>query len=423
MKIWQHLPKIGVILTACAILFVSLFIVNQYTKDDTVKIGVLLPLTGPAESTGTKLKYAIETAEEIINGRYSSANLELGPSAGLPNMGGKKVKFIFADHRANPETARTEAIRLIKDEKVAALIGAYHSSATKTASQVAEEYKVPFLAGSSSSASLTTRGYSYFFRIAPDDNLETEFFFEYIKYLNEALNAGIKTLGVVYIDNEYGTHASEMIDKWLDERYADEGFEKVVEVRYSEDLNNMDEGIEKIKKANPDVIFQASYIEDVTQFVKRYKEENIVPKAVLNYCGGFHDPYFIDALGADGNYFSGSSASLPSALNNETANFINNLYREKSGEDIDGPALEEFASALIMADAINTSSSLEGDKIANVLRTKEFLAPYFISNTIRFNEAGQNIRTISFMVQIQNGRYEAVWPLEMQYRKPQILSK
>lgn len=393
-------------------------------EGDNVKVGVLLPLTGPSEITGKKLKYAIEVAEEIINGEHPEIELELGGDSGLPNLNNKKIKFVFSDHKASPEVARTEAQRLIKDEKAVALIGAYHSSATKTASQIAEEYKVPFLSGSSSSASLTKRGFKYFSRIAPNDDMETEFFFEYLKYLNDFLDADIKTVGIVSIDNEYGVHASEMIDKWLDEKYGAEGFIKVVEVRYSQNLDNIDEAIRKIKEVEPDVLFQASYLEDVTQFVKKYKEYNIVPKAVLNYCGGFQDPQFVENLGADGNYFSGSSASMPSIFeSNETANKINELYKKKSGEDIDGPALEEFASAMIIADAINSAGTVDGDKIIEVLRKKVFETPYFTTGHIEFDKYGQNLRSISFIVQIQNGKYEVVWPLNIQNKKPQILSQ
>jgi len=173
--------------------------------------------------------------------------------------------------------------------------------------------------------------------------------------------------------------------------------------------------------ASPDVIFQASYIEDVTQFVKKYKQENIVPKAILNYCGGFQDPLFIDNLGDDGNYFSGSSASMPSIFTSASEYKINYLYKQKSGEDIDGPALEEFASAVIMADAINTAVSVKSEDIMQVLKNKEFKTPYFTSGSIKFNENGQNIKPISFMVQIQNGKYEVVWPLDIQGKQPQIL--
>jgi len=125
------------------------------------------------------------------------------------------VELVFADHQGNAEIAKSEAERLIQNEKVVALIGCYQSSATKPASQVAEGYGIPFIAGSSSSAALTERGLKWFMRIAPNDDMETKFFFDYLNFLNREHNAGIKRVGMVFIDNEYGVHAAEMVDKWL----------------------------------------------------------------------------------------------------------------------------------------------------------------------------------------------------------------
>ncbi|MDD2495138.1 MAG: ABC transporter substrate-binding protein, partial [Tissierellia bacterium] len=186
------------------------------TNVDSVKVGAILPLSGSAAATGVKLRYAVEVAQEIINGDHPDIAMPLAEGMGLPNLGNAKIEVVFADHQGNPEVAKTEAERLIQNEKVVSLLGAYQSSATKPASQASERFKVPFVAGSSSSAALTQRGLKYFTRIAPNDDMETEVFFEYIKYLNEETDANIKKVGVVYIDNEYGVHAAEMVDKWLE---------------------------------------------------------------------------------------------------------------------------------------------------------------------------------------------------------------
>lgn len=388
-------------------------------KVDVVKIGAIFPLTGSAASTGVKLKYAVETAEEIINGEHPELDMPLAREAGLPNLGNAKVKFIFADHQANPEVAKSEAERLIQNEKVVGLIGCYHSSATKPASQVAERFRIPFVAGSSSSAALTERGLEYFTRIAPNDDMETAFFFEYLKYLNATYNAGIKTIGVAYIDNEYGVHAAQMVDKWLKDKYQGEGFEKVVDVKYPKDLSNVDTEVQKIKAAKPDAIFHASYIGDITQFVKKYKEFDVVPKAVVNYCGGFQDPQFVVNLGKDADFFSGSNATAPSLFAKmDTLNKINEIYKKKSGVDFDGPALEDFASAMVIADAINQAGTVASQKVMEVIKSSVFEAPYFVSGKIKFGKSGQNEYSASVMVQTQNGKYEAVWPVDHQTAEP-----
>lgn len=380
-------------------------------KVEKVKIGAIFPLTGKAASTGVKLKYAVETAQEIINGEHPDIAVPLAKDAGLPGLGGAKIEFVFADHQANPEVAKSEAERLIQNEGVVGLIGCYHSSCTKPASQVAEAYGMPFVAGSSSSAALTERGLKYFVRIAPNDDMETEFFFEYLNYLNEKYDAGIKKVGVVYIDNEYGVHAAQMVDKWLEEKYAAQGYEKVVDVKYPADLSNVDTEVQKIKAKSPDVIFHASYIGDMTQFVKKYKAFGIAPKAVLSYCGGFQDPQFIKNLGEDANYFSGTNATIPALIENVDAlKKINEIYKSKSGVDFDGPSLEDFASAMVIADAINRAGSTDPDKIMEVLKETAFDAPYFMTGKIKFNEKGQNEYSASVMTQVIDGEYQAVWP-------------
>ena len=387
---------------------------------DTVKVGAILPLSGASAATGVKLKYAVEVAQDIINGDHPDIAMPLAEGMGLPNLGNAKIEVVFADHQGNPEVAKTEAERLIQNEKVVSLLGAYQSSATKPASQSSERFKVPFVAGSSSSAALTQRGLKYFTRIAPNDDMETEVFFEYIKYLNEETGADIKTVGVVYIDNEYGVHAAEMVDKWLEEKYGAEGFEKVVSVKYPADVSNVDTEVQQIKAANPDVLFHASYIGDITQFVKKYKEFDFTPKAVVNYCGGFQDPQFTVNLGADGDYFSGGAACSPELFGKmEVVNAINELYKEKSGGiDIDGPALEEFASLMVIADAINQAASTDTEKIMEAIRATIFDAPYFSTGSIEFDESGQNIHSAAFMVQTQNQKYEAIFPIEIQTAKP-----
>jgi branched-chain amino acid transport system substrate-binding protein len=395
-----------------------MFIGNVALAQPVVKIGAIFPLTGASAATGVKLKYAVEVAEEIINGLHPDIDVPLARTSGLPKLSGARVQFVFADHQGNPEIAKSEAERLIQNEKVVALIGCYQSSATKPASAVAERYGVPFIAGSSSSAALTERGLKWFMRIAPNDDMETKFFFDYLKFLNQNYNAGIKRVGVVFIDNEYGVHAAEMVDKWI-ETYKKDGFELAARIKYPTTVSNVDTEVQRVKAARLDAIFHASYIADITQFVKGYRAYDVTPKAVLNYCGGFQDPKFLENLGRDANYFSGSNAIASSLFAKmEVAKRINDLYKPKAGVDIDGPTIEDFSSALVMADAINEAGSTDPARVLEVLKTKTFYAPYFVSGKVKFDDKGQNEYSASVMVQVLNGVYEAVWPVEFKTAEP-----
>ena len=123
---------------------------------DAVKIGVIYPLTGNAASAGQSAKDAVELGADIVNNAYPELkNLPLGATAGLPNLGGAKIELISADHQGNPQVGQQQTLRLITQEKVAAMLGSYHSSVSLVATAVAERQAIPFLVADSVGA--TTR--------------------------------------------------------------------------------------------------------------------------------------------------------------------------------------------------------------------------------------------------------------------------
>jgi predicted secreted protein len=97
---------------------------------DVVKIGILWPLTGNAAAAGQASKAAAEVAVDIINNAHPELgdDLPLAKTAGLPNMGGAKLELVFVDHQGNPSLAQQLATRLITQDKVDVLMGAYQSS-------------------------------------------------------------------------------------------------------------------------------------------------------------------------------------------------------------------------------------------------------------------------------------------------------
>ena len=104
---------------------------------DAVKIGVIYPLTGNAASAGQSAKDAVNLAADIVNTAYPDLkSLPLGASAGLPNLGGAKIELDEADHQGNPEIGQQQTTRLIMQDHVAAILGAYHSSVALAATEV-----------------------------------------------------------------------------------------------------------------------------------------------------------------------------------------------------------------------------------------------------------------------------------------------
>ncbi|HXW69191.1 MAG TPA: ABC transporter substrate-binding protein, partial [Dissulfurispiraceae bacterium] len=120
---------------ALSLLLILVFSASAQSQQKVIKIGAVYPLTGNIASTGLDCKRGVDLAVDIINGKYD-LDLPLARSEGLPNLGGAKIEIVYADTKGDPKNGMSEAERLITSENVVAMLGAYQSAVTKTASQI-----------------------------------------------------------------------------------------------------------------------------------------------------------------------------------------------------------------------------------------------------------------------------------------------
>jgi branched-chain amino acid transport system substrate-binding protein len=119
---------------------------------DEIRIGVLTALTGPTPKFGQGQKNALTLALEEING-----------DGGIASLGGAKITLVYGDTRGNGDTGATETERLITEEKVVAVIGAFQSGVAMPSSAVAERLQVPWV-NFATVDTLTQRGFKFIFR-------------------------------------------------------------------------------------------------------------------------------------------------------------------------------------------------------------------------------------------------------------------
>src|SRR5581483_8398697 len=114
------------------------------------------------------------------------------------NLGGRRININFADHQGNPSLAQQLALRLITQDHVNALFGAYQSSCSFTATAVAERHGIPFMVGESAAANITGRGFKFVFRGTP---IATDYARTYMRFFADMKKAG-KKIGSIAIVNE-----------------------------------------------------------------------------------------------------------------------------------------------------------------------------------------------------------------------------
>ena len=139
--------SIGLIATATA----------SYAQDKTIKIGALLPISGPGAYFGAQDKQAVELALEELN---------------KTGVNGYKFVVQYEDSACGPLPASQAAKRLIDQFKPDVIIGEECSDATLAIMPLMEQSKIPLVNAGSSAIKITDPGNPWVFRIMPNEVMQ-----------------------------------------------------------------------------------------------------------------------------------------------------------------------------------------------------------------------------------------------------------
>ena len=378
--------------------------------EDSVRVGATYPLSGGAASAGVAAKAAIEVAVDIINNAHPElAALPLATTAGLPRLGGRKIEVIFTDHQGNPATAQSQTLRLITQEKVVAMVGAYQSSCGLTASAVAERYGIPFMASEASAPSLTLRGFKWLFRPTP---IGTHFGAAYADFLGQMGKRGMSVakIAVVNENTEYGTSTGDAIVKAI----ADKGMKVGLRIFYNANSTDVTAQVLQLKNEGADAAIFVSYTSDSILFMKTMRNLGWKPPILIGDDSGFSDTSFIEAVGdlAEGvinrsSYDVGKPGSV--------SYIVNDLYTKHAGHALDDTSARAMQGFLALAYAIDQAGSTEPEKIQRALIDTDLKAGQLMIgyNGIQYDETGQNKLASTLLVQLKGKKYIPVWPDSM----------
>lgn len=374
-----------------------------------VKIGVIYPLAGGSAQAGLDAKAAVELAVDILNGKYPDVNLPLAKPGGF--LKGAKVTVVFADSQGKPEVGQSEAERLVNNEKVIALYGAYNSAITKTASNVAERVGIPFVNGESSSPDLTDRGFKWFYRTSPNDLDFSKAMFDLIDALNKQKNANIKAVAILAEDTDFGTNSASA-------QVAEAkriGVNVVDNLKYKASTTSLSAEVQKLKADNPDVFLPSSYGNDTILTIKTFKELDFTPKIILAQDAGYVDSTFIPTVGKDAEGIASRAAfNLDIVQVKPLAKQVNDLYKAKTKNDLTDVPARAFTGFMTLADAINRAGSTDPEAIRKALASTNVPSDRIIMpwKGVKFNDKGQNELGAAIIIQVQGGVYKTVFPVE-----------
>lgn len=387
----------------CAVSIVGLLMLtacgNQEKPEsvDIVRVGVLYPISGDLASTGQDNQNGVILAAEEINA-----------DGGIQSLGGARLELVFGDTQGNPDIGAQETERLIQEEDVAAIIGAYQSSVTKPATQAAERLQTPFIVSMAISDIITERGFQYTFRVCPKAQYYGRDQVLFLKDLSKLTGYPVKRVALLYENTDYGTTTSLAQKAAIQEN----GLEVVAEVSYTaEGATDLSNEVAQVLAADPDAILEVTYLNDSILIVQALAEAGAaIP--LVDAAGGVVYPEYVEQLGemAEGS-FTLVEYSQYAAGGQE----LNTRFHDRFGADITGNSAYAYQAVYVLKDALERAGSLDKEKLRAALAATDMLkGPHMIlpAERIRFNADGQNEFATLFMAQIQDGELLPVWPVD-----------
>lgn len=372
---------------------------------ETVKIGLMIALTGSGVQAGEEAQTLAKIFTDIINNEHEGVSLPFADSAGLPNLGGAKIEFVVGD-LSTPDVALAEAERLITEEKVVGIAGAFSSATTKTAMVAAEKHGVPLLS-EGTSITLPEANYKFYGRSLPGDDTFVRDSFDYLDYISENQEP-IKTIALVSEDSEFGINIANMEREFAKEY----GYEVVEDIAYSQQSTNVTSEVMRLKEANPDAILMSSYAADSLLFMQTYKELNYFPKLLFGQRGGFVASDFALNLGNDADYVM-SGSRWNADMQNEAAQTIAELFKEETGLTLLGDSLANVWNGVIMACIVNQAGSTDGEDMRQAMTDGLDLDPSldpFALEGYKYEANGPNVYGKSIICQYKDGVLNTIFP-------------
>jgi branched-chain amino acid transport system substrate-binding protein len=168
-----------------------------------------------------------------------------------------------------------------------------------------------------------------------------------------------------------------------------------------------------LKTADADVLMPSSYTTDGILLVKTMGELGYRPKAMVAQDAGFSEKALYDAVGDKiEGVISRASFSLDLAAKRPSVGKINEMFKARSGKDLNDLTSREFMGLLILADGIDRAKSTDGEKIREALTATDIPGERTIMpwKRVKFGPDGQNLDADPVLLQWTGGKFVTIFP-------------
>jgi branched-chain amino acid transport system substrate-binding protein len=226
----------------------SALFAGNVTAQQTVNIANVVELSGAGATSGTNFKNGVELAVKEINA--------------VGGILGRKIQSTTADTQSNPGIAKALTQKAV-DQDVFAVFGPVFSGSIMVSMAETRRAEIPNFTGGEA-ASITTQGNPYVFRTSFTQATAMP---KIARYITD--QAKVKTLALIYVNNDFGKGGREMLMKALEKSNT-----KVV-ADISTDSGQVDfsSAVIKAKQSNADALFVYTNEEESARALRELRKQ------------------------------------------------------------------------------------------------------------------------------------------------------
>jgi branched-chain amino acid transport system substrate-binding protein len=329
------------------LVMVAVCAVSPAFAADTVKIGAILAVTGPASFLGAP---EAKTLEMMVD--------EMNKKGGLK---GKKIELIIKDSGASPEKAFSFAKQLIEEEKVLAIIGPSTSGETMKIKNVAEEGKTILLSCAAAEVIVNPVA-KYVFKTPQKDSYAVLRIFDQMKKMK------LSKVGVLSSNTGFGKAGKEQIEKLAPEH----GIEIVSNEVYDKAATDLTAEVTKVKASGAQAIINWSIEPAQSIVIKNARQIGF--KGQIFQSHGFGNIRYVEAAGgaAEGVIFPAGRLLVADALpasNKQKAILVGYKkdYETKFKEDVSTFGGHAYDAMLVLTKAVEKANSTDREAVRTAI--------------------------------------------------------
>lgn len=367
--------------------FKEAFINKGAKTEETVRIAVYEPLSGPDKEKGELEKIGIEIANKMF-----------------PSALGKKVELLYFDNRSDIYIAETVVEEMV-DKRVAVVLGSYGSVNSLMAVSKLEEASIPAITITNTNPLVTSYN-PFYFRVSYTDSFQG---IGMAKYATEAL--GLTEAAIMKpLNNDFATAVSKSFSDKVIQITGNENAILIVE-DYVSGEDDFNEILKSIKDSGAKAVFLPSTVKDAAKIITQAYKMNLE----LTFLGTdqWEGKNTLDLHIQDGKINIAYSTLFDSnvAINPLSDAFLR-AYKAEFGKNSepDSATALAFDAYVVAIDAINRAgTAVDGDKVREALKgTSQFKG---VSGTISFDEQGDPIKSVA-VKGINKGKIESIFIVE-----------